>query len=92
MDIDTPASSWWWIEFDNGLGYNMEIMKNKKTFLIIIVVLIVAGLGVSWVLSKKPQVVVTNFEECVAAGNPIMESYPPRCQHQGVTFTEEIIN
>lgn len=33
---------------------------------------------------------ITNFEECVAAGNPIMESYPPRCSANGQNFTQEI--
>jgi len=33
---------------------------------------------------------VTNFEECVAAGNPIMESYPRQCSDQDQTFFEEI--
>lgn len=33
---------------------------------------------------------VNNFEDCVAAGNPVMESYPRQCQHEGQGFTEEI--
>jgi hypothetical protein len=34
---------------------------------------------------------VTNFTECAAVGNPIMESFPRRCRdQQGNTFTEEI--
>lgn len=32
---------------------------------------------------------VTNFEECAAAGNPVMESHPRRCRAQnGITYTE----
>ena len=31
-----------------------------------------------------------NFEECYAAGNPIIESYPRRCNADGKTFVEEI--
>jgi hypothetical protein len=34
---------------------------------------------------------ITNFEECVNAGNPIMESYPRQCVANGVTFTEDIM-
>jgi len=34
----------------------------------------------------------TNFDECAAAGNPIMESYPPQCSANGQTFTQEIGN
>ncbi len=33
---------------------------------------------------------ISNFEECVAAGNPVMESYPRRCAANGVTYIEEI--
>ena len=38
---------------------------------------------------KEP---LTNFEECVAAGNPIMESYPEKCRDpiSDKTFTREI--
>lgn len=35
--------------------------------------------------------VVTNFEECAAAGNPVMESYPRQCNTpDGQHFVEEI--
>ncbi len=33
---------------------------------------------------------ITSFEECVEAGNPIMESYPRQCQANGQTFVEDI--
>ena len=35
---------------------------------------------------------VTSFEECVAAGNPVMESYPRQCSAGGKNFTEDIGN
>ena len=36
---------------------------------------------------------ITNFKECVGAGNPIMESYPQQCRtDDGRTFTEDIGN
>jgi hypothetical protein len=35
--------------------------------------------------------VIGSFEECVAAGYPILESYPPRCSVPGgPTFTEQV--
>ena len=34
---------------------------------------------------------ITNFEECVAAGNPAMESYPRQCRANDQTFVEEIL-
>ena len=34
---------------------------------------------------------VTNFDECVAQGNPVMESFPPQCiTPDGITFTQEM--
>lgn len=33
---------------------------------------------------------ITNFAECEAAGNPVMESYPRQCNADGKNFTEEL--
>ncbi|TAK05096.1 hypothetical protein EPO33_03875 [Patescibacteria group bacterium] len=34
---------------------------------------------------------ITSFEECAAAGNPVMESYPRQCRTpDGRSFTEEV--
>lgn len=33
---------------------------------------------------------VHSFEECVAAGNLVMESYPRKCSHAGVLYVEEV--
>ncbi|MBD3164132.1 hypothetical protein GF323_02955 [Candidatus Woesearchaeota archaeon] len=33
---------------------------------------------------------ITSFEECVAAGNPVLESYPRQCRADGKMFIEEI--
>ncbi len=35
---------------------------------------------------------ITSFEECVAAGNPVMESYPRQCRVGGQLFVEDIGN
>ena len=35
---------------------------------------------------------VNNFEECVAAGNPVMESYPRQCRAEGKTFVEIVLD
>lgn len=66
----------------------------KKFQLIIIVVLFIVGFGVAWKLTKKdaPILIVTNFEECAATGNPVMESYPRQCRHKEQTFVEDIGN
>ena len=66
----------------------------KKTLPIIFIVLLIAVFGAVWMLSKngaqKP--LVTNFEECLAAGNSVMESYPRQCRAGEQTFTEFIGN
>jgi len=35
---------------------------------------------------------VNNFKECIAKGNPVMESYPRQCINNNQTFTEIIEN
>lgn len=35
---------------------------------------------------------VTNFEECLATGNPVMESYPRQCRYGDKTYVENIGN
>lgn len=39
-------------------------------------------------MQKQQQ--ITNYKECVAAGNPVMESNPPQCRANGKTFTGEV--
>jgi len=34
---------------------------------------------------------VTTFDGCVAAGNPVMESYPRQCRHNGQLFVEVLV-
>lgn len=49
----------------------------------LLVVLLVAGCA--------QDVPITTFEECVAAGHPVMESYPRQCAVPGgQTFVEEL--
>lgn len=66
----------------------------------IIGLLVVAGLltvggMVMYAIAPKmnasvPQPVITSFDECVAAGNPVMESYPEQCRTQdGRLFVNE---
>lgn len=54
------------------------------------------GLAMLFVIAScaKPQTTpeqtkITNFEECVLAGNPVMESYPEQCRANGQTFINE---
>ncbi len=71
----------------------------KDFFYIGLILLILAGstyLYLSYprekTVEKTKTVVVTSFEECVAAGFPVQESYPRRCTADGKSFTEDLGN
>lgn len=62
---------------------------------IIIVVVTITLIGVGAAISRtqylKESFTVTNFDQCVAAGNPVMESYPAQCQAEdGRIFAEDL--
>ncbi len=40
-------------------------------------------------LKAKPESKISNFEECVKAGYPVMESYPRQCTVPGGRFFVE---
>ncbi|MBT3721243.1 DUF333 domain-containing protein [archaeon] len=54
----------------------------KYMFMILLTILLT--------LAACSQTKISNFEECAAAGNPIMESYPRKCSSDGQTYVEEI--
>jgi hypothetical protein len=39
---------------------------------------------------EVPETTITSFEECVALGNPILESYPEQCIADGEVFVREL--
>mgnify|MGYP003963795153 CR=1 FL=1 len=69
-----------------------EIALQQKSILLGVVLLalaMVAGIA-AYMLEQNPSATVSNFEECIAAGNPAMESYPRQCRHEDTTYTETI--
>ena len=63
----------------------------RKTLLIlaIIVIVIIVGFLAWWQFIREVPKPITNFEECAAAGNPVMESYPRQCRTKdGRNFVE----
>lgn len=60
----------------------------KKIILLIIVTLLIITTGMWWYFSAHPSVPITTFEECVAAGNSVMGSYPRQCRTDRQTFVE----
>jgi len=71
-------------------------MANKITFAIILIILVISAfisVTVDFVEKKTHEQIPppTNFEECAAEGNPVMESYPRQCiSKEGEHFTEDI--
>jgi uncharacterized protein (UPF0333 family) len=66
--------------------------------LLVLIVLAAIG-GVSYYVIKKndntanqtdKKATITNFDECAAAGNPVMESYPEQCSANGQTFIRDV--
>ena len=70
-------------------------MKTSNIVVIIVVILIVA---LGWLFlqpkaDKEAVPTVTSYEECVAAGYAVLESYPTKCQTpDGRTFTADVGN
>ncbi len=74
-----------------GGGKNLTFIIAVALFLLLLVsgvfFLYFKELGVS------ENLVISSYEECVLAGNPVLESYPPQCvTKDGQTFSEEIGN
>jgi len=71
----------------------LRVKKHMKKYIIIILVLCISLAGMYWFfLTKKETTTITNFDECVKAGNPVAESYPPQCRAHNQTFVQDIGN
>ncbi|MEW5805555.1 MAG: Gmad2 immunoglobulin-like domain-containing protein [Patescibacteria group bacterium] len=70
------------------------MFENKKWLIIIAVVLIGIGLVFAVIkIKKEPPKQLSNFEDCVLAGYPILESYPRQCRtRNNEIFIEDIGN
>ena len=66
----------------------------KKIIFIISAVLVLAGAGLYLQYKQEQEKIskIMNFDECVAEGYPVMESYPRQCRAGGKTFAEYIGN
>lgn len=60
-----------------------------KIFIFVFIFCALAGVHYFWKQSQEQM--ITNFEECAAAGNAIMESYPAQCRTEGgKLFVQEV--
>jgi hypothetical protein len=68
-------------------------MKKIIIFAVLVIAVLAAIFIVQKNIFKEKPVSVNNFEECVAAGYPVMESYPRQCRNPGgKNFVEDIGN
>lgn len=57
----------------------------------IVIILIIVGSGFYYYGKNGPAKIISSYEECVTAGNPILETYPEQCKTPaGQTFTRII--
>jgi len=66
---------------------------NTKKILVYILAIIVLALIIWFVftyVARAPHNEIADFDQCAAAGNPVMESYPRQCKAGDKTFVEEI--
>lgn len=70
-------------------------MPNPPKSRVIVGALVVLAIAATTYYLVRPQTTrtITNFAECAAAGNPVMESYPRQCNTpEGQHFVEDIGN
>lgn len=60
----------------------------RTAVLAILAVALAAGIYAAY-SAYPPSTAIMDFYSCASAGNPVMESYPPRCIAGGVSYTEE---
>lgn len=68
----------------------IKLVLMKKTHQILIFISLIVSLVIWDQFRNSMLVTVTNFEECIAAGNPAMESYPRQCIHGDLHFVEDV--
>jgi hypothetical protein len=63
----------------------------RHLIMIILLLLFSGCTGDDKNIPEEPTVDINSFEECIAAGYPVMESYPLQCRTpDGMTFVEEL--
>src|SRR5687767_8400235 len=70
----------------------MNTQRGIAPILVIVLVALLVGGGIYAAVKTNNGVAITSFEQCAAAGYPIMESYPRQCAvPSGERFTEVIV-
>lgn len=65
----------------------MRELSKREVIFIVIIVLFLAAAGVfAWKTGRDKKGNINSFADCVAAGYPVMESYPEQCAADGKSF------
>jgi hypothetical protein len=64
-----------------------ELHVSFRLVSVIVLVGLVAGLALAWVVYSQQQ--IHNFEDCRAAGYPIVSTNPEQCVAKQQTFSRE---
>lgn len=65
-------------------------MKKMNSIIAVSTLLVIGVFAFIMFSSENNSKKITNFEECVAAGHPVMESYPRQCSNGDMIFREEL--
>lgn len=72
-----------------------QLIPDNRLVLFLLATAILMVLALVYMLTGKPTDTnpkITNFDQCAAAGNPVMESYPEQCSANGQAFINETEN
>ncbi|MDQ3065404.1 MAG: hypothetical protein M3Q36_04000 [bacterium] len=75
---------------NRGRDDRFKLDRREIVMIVIAVVALVISGWYAWRLAERKQTEsrsINSYQECVAAGNPVMESYPEQCSANGQTFT-----
>src|SRR3989338_5208499 len=68
-------------------GYINQSMKKIALIILAIMMAIITACAEKESISPDN---ISTFDECVSAGNPVMESYPQQCKANDKTFVEQL--
>ncbi|MEK7531682.1 MAG: Gmad2 immunoglobulin-like domain-containing protein [Patescibacteria group bacterium] len=71
--------------------FSQSAEKKARAFLFFSLFLLVLGISLLVTFTKHIPL-ITDFDSCVSAGNPVLESYPEQCRFSGKTFVRDIGN
>jgi hypothetical protein len=72
----------------------MEVRGDVRVYSgLFLIILAALAVIIFFIARTKPQKPITSFEQCAAAGYPVMQSYPPQCTlPSGRFFVQQLVN